>query len=1257
MLRGVVLFLLCLLAAAAVADVEIIGLPEAPDARYDLSWTMSVGRAPAGALVLQVEMHGGQGYTLRWAQDRLSWQQAGKAPAFAPVTVPLTLTPQTTVHFSIKRREDTIAVLRNHRLLFVAPAPSQGTGTTTFAQMPSGCTIDEARYQEMERPAFGDDFMRPEGQRHLAPNSWVEDATWRVAYYRTDYPGDDPRDPVSGETMAIPWGLSLYATPDSTANGFWYRYSGMGPSWVVAHRTFVSPACDQYFVEAAVKPEYDSEVGLIAAYQDNANYLLFRWKQRTDVPNDQPRAELIAVMDGTPRVLAASPRGFEPAQWYAMRINLGWQVAQVLIDDEPLLSAQNPGAIEGRVGLFAHGVENPPRPKLDEVTATMYVTRDADGRTLNDAADALRADSLILFDDVRVGEWMTSQSTAVSSPYVATVTGEWKLSDTVSSASKPGSVISGPALSSYTLTTRLRLPARGSAALLFHLDAGGNGYAWTMSEGKQRLRRMAGYRLLDDEVDSAAIGLRANEWTDLRVEADGPYVRLFCNDRPVMEAYDARTAAGRSGVQAFVRGVSYTPLVVTAREDPRPKPDIHDRFTTDKWLVTWSSPEADWYPAFTPKTYLTPAGMPHDQIGRAAPLPTDQPGLYWHKGGHYHDLCVTFPAFDAFSGQILHLATDYDPERGYSVQFTTDAPGQCRARLSRSAAVVQEYPFTMTARSRMIFQRLGGFLVLRVQDLELDEPEADADVIAERLVFAYRDRAPLLAEMIGLTVTEAKLPAAKLVVDSDRIEDPFEYAPTGWIAESGVWAVMARYTCQPQWNWFGGFGPYTPTVWSKMRLDGDQVVEAYLGIKMQFDNQPEEYAARYRDVNMTICADGAYINSGYSVVRAGRPGGKNATLLLRQGQIVQRITDQPEFLLPGQDQGHRQWFVTRMEKRGDTIKVFIDNRLAMTYTDPQPLPGGYAGIWTLNNGIMIGRANLSAQQMRVGAPRAAQPLAVQEQLDPLPLPQVTVNEASYHIATFEQGLDEAKERGGLTARIVRERVTDAATGPNTFLKVVNMYPAGDFSATLLSAPRDLRARPHLHFDYCFDPGVSVNLYLRRQNTWYEFLLTGVEAQAADVVTGATTPVRVIADGRWRHFAADMGALLAEAIACQTGAPATDADLRIQELIIADWGAEADLRHYGFGRNRGGLAARFDNIAFVPALTGPVTLSWQMPEATAWRMSVDASPTAQPRTQTTDSSTRLTLPPGLHYAHVQMRDAHGTWQPTVHIPLPVAAAEK
>jgi len=1263
MLRWITLFLLCVLAIPAFTEIEIVGLPNEPSERYDLSWTMTVKGTPASALVLGVEVGKtpSQGYQLRWENGTLSWQPAGGKPAFAPVKVPLKLAPDTPVRFTVKRRSDTVAVLQNHRLLFVAPAPSYGKGTSEFQHVPAECAIDNARCQEMGKPIFGDDFMRPEVLENPSlktylptpDNPWTEDDIWRVAFFHKDDPAADPTDPATGQKMMVPWTLSLFLTPKQTSNGFWYRYGGVGPSWVVANPTVVYPAWDRYFVEAAVKPEYDSEVGLIAAYQDNKNYLQFRWKQRDYSTGAKPLAELSAVINGERKILATSPRGFEAGQWYTMRINLGWQTAQVLIDGDVLMSVANPGTIEGRIGLYANGAERPRRPKLDEVTAAMYVGTDGlTKEVVNDAADALRNNSIILFDDVRVGEWNTFRSTALNSPYVIASTGKWKSYGDVSVSANPGRILSGtPALTAYTATTSVRLPnQKASASVLFNMKDDGAGYAWTITPKEQKL-----YAIEENgqkrEVDSAQVGLEPGDWADLRVEADGAYTRLFFNNKCVLESYDDKRIGGRCGVQSTARDVAFQPLTVTQTEPPRKKKDIQKIFTTDRWLSAWSSPEADWYPVVLPAELKTPAGMTFEQVGYAAPLPTDKPGLYWHKGGHFHDLRVTLPASaETIKGQTLHLSSDYDGDGGYRVQFTTDEKGQYLARLTRGAAPVADYPFTLGTKSRFLFQRRGSYLLLSVQDLDPEDTEGEPEVTAERMVFTYHDKTPLKAEMIGFTVTEPTLPAAKLEVDSDRVEDPFEYAPTSWLTESGVWAVMARYSCQPQWNWFGGFGAYTPTVWSKYRLDGDQVVEAYTGIKMQFDNQPEEYARRYRDICMTICADGSHLNSGYTLIRAGKQGGVMTTMLLRKGVIIQ-TTKETKFLMPPQGQGHRRWFATRMEKRGDTVKVFIDNLLAMTYKDPEPIAGGYAGIWTYNNGIMIGRANLSAERMTVGMPRAAAPLAIQDNLEPLPAPQVTINNVPVKIATFENGLDDAKERPGLTARIVRERVEVPSQGPNTYMKAVNMYPAGDFSTTLVVTPRDLRATPYLQLDYNFDPGVKINLYVRRQNVWYEFLLTGSEA-TEDIRT--VGKLKAVADGQWHHLEADLGTLLANFIGEQTKVDPKTVDLTTQELIVADWSANADARTYGFGNNYGGLAIRFDNIAFVPVVTSPVTLSWQLPGVTvpAWRTALDGAPTGAATAETANTSVNLTLKDGRFFYHLQAKDANGKWTPTLHIPLVV-----
>ena len=106
--------------------------------------------------------------------------------------------------------------------------------------------------------------------------------------------------------------------------------------------------------------------------------------------------------------------------------------------------------------------------------------------------------------------------------------------------------------------------------------------------------------------------------------------------------------------------------------------------------------------------------------------------------------------------------------------------------------------------------------------------------------------------------------------------------------------------------------------------------------------------------------------------RATRIDGKPVTLLLRNGVEVARSTKAEDLLPPGKT-GHRQWFATRMEKCGAEIRGYLDNHLSFTYTDPEPLPGGYVAVWTQDNGIMLGRANLSAEHMSItdGLPMTA----------------------------------------------------------------------------------------------------------------------------------------------------------------------------------------------------------------------------------------------------------------------------------------------
>ena len=144
-------------------------------------------------------------------------------------------------------------------MVLTAPAPSAlPSGTVAFGALPAGVEISGARYQKRtSAPLLGDDFMRKDGraQEGLARTQWLDDDTWPVAFYEIDDPGRFQRISDEGVPTINPWLLSLTERDESSANGFWFLYQGIGPSWTVASPDKAYPFWDRYYFQAAVQPE------------------------------------------------------------------------------------------------------------------------------------------------------------------------------------------------------------------------------------------------------------------------------------------------------------------------------------------------------------------------------------------------------------------------------------------------------------------------------------------------------------------------------------------------------------------------------------------------------------------------------------------------------------------------------------------------------------------------------------------------------------------------------------------------------------------------------------------------------------------------------------------------------------------------------------------------------------------------------------------------------------------------------------------
>lgn len=119
------------------------------------------------------------------------------------------------------------------------------------------------------------------------------------------------------------------------------------------------------------------------------------------------------------------------------------------------------------------------------------------------------------------------------------------------------------------------------------------------------------------------------------------------------------------------------------------------------------------------------------------------------------------------------------------------------------------------------------------------------------------------------------------------------------------------------------------------------------------------------DINCTICADGQNLCSGYSFIYAGDHNKK--AKILRRDQVVAE-TDKGVFINPISPNAdfHRHWFETRIHKVAGHIEYHMDNQLLLQYDDPDPLPDGHIALWSYNNGLLVSRVKISAEQRLPG---------------------------------------------------------------------------------------------------------------------------------------------------------------------------------------------------------------------------------------------------------------------------------------------------
>lgn len=840
----------------------------------------------------------------------------------------------------IARHGSDIGVFYNEALVLSVFDDRRRGGTVGVRALPGGGGTVKLDVRRREDVHFADDFMREEEDSYV----W---AKVNCGKGKGDFAIKSLRHPLL------------------SANAFCYMGDGRNVMSVVGE-----PWWDNYRYDVSLRGPHSAKIGLLFAYRDERNYGLFRWKARR-VNSDQSSIdrgyrELVLVSDGKETVLAESPGGYLPNQWYRASILVTYNRIRVSIDGHPLIEVNEPRLTSGGVGLWC-----------DVPKRTMGRSRDPKAQPIS--MNSLHNLMLVhaVFDDVKVksvqritedfrmpgplgrgwrvglGSWKVVQpSSEASTPWK----GRGELH--VSSPQGPAkSLIGNREWSHYQLACDVS-PGAGSAGLVFLYRDESAHYMARIDARELQLVKIAG----GEEKIIDRVGLTAGQsasgqggFRRLRVRVKRGHILVDTSDGSAVETLettgDLRGRVGlcvAPGASAAGTPARFRRFRLAFMNDPDPLVTSNAVFVHEtQHMGNWTDPKSEWYPQNQKKDF-------HVDGQRIVPL--------WHRSQFPGDVELVVESREVLEERHeLALAVSKNGQgsyNGYVFRYKAGLPGESggnvsRLQLMRQGKVVKQKdlsPGAVRELSTVALRRAGKYLVGKVNG---------------KPVIQYRDDRPLRGSKVAYyTKGVIGRPESSKILSRHFHNDFFAAAPCDWrLAGPAVFQITNRWQCDSRWTFAcleNDRAKGKPAVlWSKKLYPGDVTVEFFVGNKMDgARGRPYKYA---RDINVTICSDGQDLTKGYTFMF----GGQNnvASMIYRNGVEVKRTPDR----IPVDMNFHRHWFTIRVQKRGDEVGFSVDNYFKsephreLSYKDPQPLVGDRVAIWTYNNAMMISRVRVSGE--------------------------------------------------------------------------------------------------------------------------------------------------------------------------------------------------------------------------------------------------------------------------------------------------------
>ena len=347
-------------------------------------------------------------------------------------------------------------------------------------------------------------------------------------------------------------------------------------------------------------------------------------------------------------------------------------------------------------------------------------------------------------------------------------------------------------------------------------------------------------------------------WDSVRVLVDGRERIAVNAPTPWRGGVGLYAETGAGGASTFDDVTVYghtldTDMLLEAQEQA-----ISQRFLNDDDMKSWARSQSDW-----------------EQAPR---MPDFQRYRWPFYGDQWMTLTVKSP--NASSGSLVMLLNGdgEHAERGYRVAIESGGnPLKWTYTLYRDAAAlatVTRPPLDAGEDYTLRFRHMGNRVWL----------EIDGDVVIQAT-----DDKPLPGVRPAYRASGCFAQVSDiLMLGHNQLNYTFANAPVDWMGE-GAWSPSIRWTCAPQFSFLSGWSRGDAALWNKRRIMGDQVFQAFVGLKMEYPREQEIYENRYKNLAITICGDGGDPRSGYTAIfgapdEQGHPNQR--TVLLRNGQVV-----------------------------------------------------------------------------------------------------------------------------------------------------------------------------------------------------------------------------------------------------------------------------------------------------------------------------------------------------------------------------------